>query len=49
MKTNMHTDVTNTTRTLSETHKTASGTCTVERSTRSIKSVENTFILKDSA
>ena len=45
----MISDVTNTTTTLSEILRTASGTCTVERSTRSIKSVENTFILKDSA
>ena len=43
----MRTDVTNTTTTLSETTRTASGTSTVERSTKCIKSVENTIFLNN--
>ena len=45
----MHTDVNNTTTTLSETTRTVSGTSTVENSNKSIKSVENTFFLNNSA
>ena len=48
MKTNMHTDVSNRTTTISETPSTASGTSTVERSTKSIKPVENTLFLNNS-
>ena len=49
MRTNVHTDVTNTTTTISEIHRSANGTSTVESSTKSIKSVENTFFLNNSA
>ena len=49
MKTNMHTDVSNTTTTIWETPRTAGWTSTVESSTKCIKSVENTFVLNNSA
>ena len=45
----MHTDVTNTTTTLSETTRTVSGTSSVENSNKCIKSVENMFFLNNSA
>ena len=48
MKTNMHTDVSNRTTTVSETPRTAGRTSTVESSTKSIKSVKNTFFLHNS-
>ena len=44
----MHTDVTNTSTTLLETTRTASGTSTIESSMKSIKYVENTFFLNNS-
>ena len=49
MRLNMHTDVSNRTTTISETHRTASGTSTGESSTKSIKSVENVLFLNSSA
>ena len=49
MRTNMHTDVTDTTTTLPETSRTASGTSTLESSMKCIKSVEIMFFLNNSA
>ena len=49
MKQIMHIDVSNTTTTISETPTTAGITSTVESSTKSIKSIENTFFLNNSA
>ena len=44
----MHTNVSNKTTTVSETPRTAGWTSTVESSTKSIKSVKNTFVLNNS-
>ena len=49
MKQIMHIDVSNTTTTISETPRTASGTLTCESSTKSFKSVENGLSLNSFA